>query len=1326
MNRIDQHSILRSMEQALADPKLYVDGRTESDWLAFIANFAPLINFYDQHNRHRGNWEPFVLKDPVFLVASISKTGFNRDYQYFLESCKSLNYLLQPVQNLQAPPSDKTALSPSGNMQLPEGIVNNLFDLLIRVFQCIRRWVYYMQLSDETYPLKSFTLQKVKTVFAPYFWALISLRQNLFLSGYIKGVHQVDYSELYLFDAVDEITWKQNKEKRPYLEVLGLPDKTTLKGNSVEDIARAVSNTGNELFQFQQSIIKYAPAELELLKAKKTKFPDTILLRAFVDMLQVQQQQLNGLTAKHLRFCYRDILKLKERAAGPDSVFLCAELGKKDAVFPLPAGTLFNAGTDALNNPVTFAATEAISINPAAITGVYTIATLQDGNRFGLYKEVTMTPGILQRDEDGNIKTWKTFGGNTTNTATRQKQAIAFASPLLLLREGERLITVTLNFSGPVDPASLDDVQYSLSTQKKWLQTDKKAITLSWPGNQFNQAVITILLDATQPPIESFIKTPAMLDPDGLQSAWPLLKMEFASFSDPAQPPVIASLKIEVTVRGMKTVQVYNDSGALSTKAPFQIFGPVAQVNNSFIIGSDEIFSKPLNLLLMELDWDKLPPDFSAYYSVYNQYLAYLASKQTDDTKKENIFKRIFNWIGKQGKKIACLFNKKKCPDPVKECPPFCNTSFRVNFKILQQQSWTDAKISKAACFNTVNVPLTWNAYPASDPGCQCSDKYTVSEKEGEVAVNDGSVLLFSTDGTHCKTTPSGFSYTNPCTGIVNDKAAIPGYFVYSSTDAGTISFKPDPKLQQEPLLFTGASTSGFIKMSLTGPEYGFGTPLYPALITWIAFQNGWKLYNSKPGEDFFGFTEKGTEPAFIEAANLPFSPALSALVLHYTATEEYNFTTTHFTYPVQFFYYTPFQNYCIYDSVSPVASNLFTIDLTGEKSLSINTGIPLFQSVTNSGNLFLEIDQLLPTAEISLFFELASTFQKPNTATNAAFHYLSTDGWKTAPLLSDGTNNFTCSGIVKLNIPGDITNSSAIMPPGKYWLAITAGGNPVTYAQTAFLKTNGLLAQRTTDALYTTSVIPSLAAATITKPFSAIPQIAAMVQPFPSFGGKAQETETMMIQRAANRLATKDRASSPGDFFRMVGENFAGIFYTKTIFKKKNRTNTEDGIQVYVVKSVSGEKEAHAYLPLVNECTIEHIRQFLSARASAVTAITVSNFKMQFVQVVTRIEIKSGYEFMGVKKQVNKGLNLFLSPWITGSNSTLVIGQPLTETAVTTFISSIEGVAVVKEVYFATSESKDGNGLVPVIWYEQRNVKTFGDDYLLIPATAHNITEIA
>ncbi|MCP4996285.1 MAG: hypothetical protein GY934_21300 [Gammaproteobacteria bacterium] len=76
--------------------------------------------------------------------------------------------------------------------------------------------------------------------------------------------------------------------------------------------------------------------------------PHLALLLTFLQLLRHAQDQMNGLTRRHLDFYYRQVLRLTRRSAIPDQVNILIKLAAGVDRVEMPAGTLLTAGKDAL------------------------------------------------------------------------------------------------------------------------------------------------------------------------------------------------------------------------------------------------------------------------------------------------------------------------------------------------------------------------------------------------------------------------------------------------------------------------------------------------------------------------------------------------------------------------------------------------------------------------------------------------------------------------------------------------------------------------------------------------------------------------------------------------------------------------------------------------------------------------------------------------------------------------------------------------------------------------------------------------------------------
>ncbi|VXB08513.1 conserved hypothetical protein [Flavobacterium sp. 9AF] len=1269
MNSLNQNTFMTSLKEALVPSSTLIDGRTERDWLGFIADFASLINFYDSYNQINGNWSPFILKDPIVILATISRTNVSKKQTVFLQTCSHINILYEKDQNDQNIGS----------------LIVSLLDQIFKLFLKLERWIHFLLQSNQEFSLKEYIIYQVENIYSAQLWALLSLRKQLILHKIIVTSEAFEWS---VFQKANPQIWKQNKDKKTFWEVLHL-DATFLK-NKIPDFIRVIKQSGEELFTFFTSLTHYAKIAFHKLKETKSNFPDTVLMRTFINLLMNHCKEINEISKKHLNFYYSDILKQQLKKAQPDQVFASIQLAKKNAAFLLPKNTLFTAGIDTENNPIYFSSNEEVSLNPASVLRAKTIftSTLNEGNT--AFLQEIASPSTLQKDESGKIMGWPIFGGNISPLATTVDFGFALASPLLLLKEGGRNIQLTLFFNEPNAIIFLNNAHFYLSTQENWFAISP---SITEDSNNTTSVILNISLDNKQPAIEAF-----SINPDGYTCEWPLLKIVFTSFPS-GNIPILNALQWDITVNNVASLQLANDFGALDPKKPFELFGPTPVINSNFIIGSSEIFSKPLQTLEINLNWDTLPDSFQNYYLEYNKYI----SATTQNTKKsksifpnqkshgllqklENIIKGGLNIVKSAFQKIvdSIIALLKEIvqllkdllgilePDPT---IPFNNVCFTVDFEILNNSSWSSFHMIKEGVAIALDGSITPIPY-VPNPYCV---------PEADTTAN----LLFSTNDS-----------TKECLLTENS------FFRYTSPSGNENKTMFDPSIQNTPFVYSDESRSGFIKMSLTGPNpYGFGSQIYPEVVSNIALQNA-LLISKDP---------KTNPKKLATAAKLPYSPKLKKITANYTVSEYYDVTQTG-NYPLQCFAYTPFTTYSTYNNNGDLPLYNFNV---GENHLDPmpNNGIPLLSSFYNyKGFLYIELKDVLAPNIMNLYVELGRKEGTIPTNTKPDYYYLSTNGWKLLPVLSDGTNNLSCSGIITFNIPKDCSNKTNIMSSQNFWICLATKSAVSNYPDITFLQTNGILLSRSGTTFLSASTAPKINANVITKPKSSIPEIESVSQPFPSFGGKPMETESIKNIRVSNRLKTKDRIASTTDYYRMIQEEFPEIFFSKSIYNNKKA-------QIYVVKKCDNANDYNAFTPMISVCKEEKIQKYLSERVSAFTSINVANFSFLSVTVNATITLFDGYEFQGVEKEIQTGLSLFLSPWITTNNLQIIIDEPLSNIDVINYIKTISGVSNVSELYFTTSRI-DANGTTVTTDNVTEISLVQNPELLIASSTNHRINE--
>lgn len=418
----------------------------------------------------------------------------------------------------------------------------------------------------------------------------------------------------------------------------------------------------------------------------KNHDPALALRVAFVTLYQKLQQRLNRFTLDFIDFYFTRVLQAKPRPVKPDSVYLVVQPGAKEREIFLPKGTEFFAGIDSASRDIVYASDDDVIINDAQVEQLYSLyfprfkLDLRSNQGVRTTTEKTKTPprasvslaeGCWINAINANPKADKKqrdkfiaqpfFGagrhllgsdGRAGDSVTSARLGFAVASNVLLLREGQRHITVDLTFEDlqrqpwsklnnilrhlpNIKDSIADDkakffayfsklFQLSLTTAEGWLAIAeyKPAYQATDPHIKANTIRLSFALPENSPAIGIY-KPEVHGDP--LTTALPVmrftLKENYLQYPyDILKQLVLKEVRIQVDVKGCHDLLLHNNIGQLSPLAPFAPFGPIPDVGSYFIVGHEETRSKQLTALTVDIEWSGLPACAGGFKTWYRGY----------------------------------------------------------------------------------------------------------------------------------------------------------------------------------------------------------------------------------------------------------------------------------------------------------------------------------------------------------------------------------------------------------------------------------------------------------------------------------------------------------------------------------------------------------------------------------------------------------------------------------------------------------------------------------------------------------------------------------
>ncbi|GAB3027911.1 baseplate J/gp47 family protein [Spirosoma pulveris] len=625
-----------------------VNERTPAHGMVFAQAYAQYLNYYNSKNEIADNWQPFFSKD---ISVQLAVAAVQDVEAYKIRIKEAFAFL-----------NDRANQANEDDLKKHLGYLFSYLGTLARQLDTLSK-----TLPAGT-PLKTTLQNLIKSQLAPGFGRLIA---------YYKPNLKAGSSDEP--DAVKSLV----AEVEPGFILLGGPTlafstifKTGLSANWITDgsadwetyrdaisAQKSVYGTGTSVFEkanhlathalftsiFDQFLKAYArvvadaKAALDAsLTSQDSHDPHYALFLAFLRLQEYVRQETNTLTARHLDFYYRDILRLRERPAEPAHAHILLELAKHVDSYLLKEGELLKAGKDALGKDVFFANDEAFVANAARVADLKTVYRHNDEAVTGegahaarqidrLYAAPVANSqdglGAKLTSADGSWHPFfnKTYEDGKLISIDMPKAEVGFAvaSHYLYLTEGYRRITLTVQLTQPITTNA--SVTAYLTTEKGWHPV-KTSLTAS------NTATVSlfIALEADAPAILPYV---AKLHGGDFQTGHPVLKVVLDQAADQVyayaelEAAQVASCTIAVSAGldgsgnlnkpGIKSPAVSTDFGPVDISKPFQPFGPNPKAGSAFTIGSKEIFQKANAVVKLSFTWRgtfKATPSLSAAY----------------------------------------------------------------------------------------------------------------------------------------------------------------------------------------------------------------------------------------------------------------------------------------------------------------------------------------------------------------------------------------------------------------------------------------------------------------------------------------------------------------------------------------------------------------------------------------------------------------------------------------------------------------------------------------------------------------------------------------
>lgn len=574
-----------------------LDDRGVDDLLRFWYDFARQVNYFDasgstQDAQVTGDWLDFFRRSIPFQYASIGGYDLEALEQRFQDIVSGVN-------------SRRT---------LPA--LNPLLDLLLEMAGQLVSW--HRELEEDTGMLSTTLTGLLETNLRDWVATLIGLVNGAARWGYRPSVKTFGLAQSFGLNPRQAVAVDRSISGRR-----GSPKNKVVYGLEVlEEIYRVLRKALEETVAAARDT---AGLEESLrVSSKADTLPHLGLVFTFLLLFQEAQRGLNSLSERHLDFFYRQILQLKALPPQNDRAHVVLELGKRvEESIRVEQQFRLQASKDEAGQAITFATNEELILGKTTVAEVKTLfLDDQPQGKIHAAPVADLSPA------------WPTVGAAAEIPASQPREALGFllSSPLFLLREGEREITVTIEFETLQPDKDYDSTVLAelllpqFSTEEGWLAAPfaddgAPVVTPLLPSG--GQLKFSLLLPIDLPPVVNpgaeALGLPIPADYPALRIDFnPEIAEQMAWYCHLGQLPV-RDIRVRTRVCGHRQLILQNDLALLDPAKPFQPFGPIPSANHAnFYVGSEELFVKRWTGIDLHLNWQDLPEDITAHYVGYD------------------------------------------------------------------------------------------------------------------------------------------------------------------------------------------------------------------------------------------------------------------------------------------------------------------------------------------------------------------------------------------------------------------------------------------------------------------------------------------------------------------------------------------------------------------------------------------------------------------------------------------------------------------------------------------------------------------------------------
>jgi hypothetical protein len=354
------------------------------------------------------------------------------------------------------------------------------------------------------------------------------------------------------------------------------------------------------------------------------------------------------------------------------------------------------------------------------------------------------------------------------------------------------------------------------------------------------------------------------------------------------------------------------------------------------------------------------------------------------------------------------------------------------------------------------------------------------------------------------------------------------------------------------------------------------------------------------------------------------------------------------------------------------------------------NQLLNLVPTYFEGGELYIGLENVRNLQQFSMLVQVLEGSEDPQSDPftgnqKVEWSVLCQNEWKSLDsndMISNETDNFLKSGIVKFSVPKEATTDNTRLPENLVWVKAKIHKTYNAVCKTIAILAQAVQAEFSDNGNNLSHLEKGLQAKTISKMIQRLATVKSVSQPFNSFGGQPVESDEAYYRRVSERLRHKNRSISLWDYENIILQEFPAIHKVKCLNHSSETSFLAPGnVLLVVIPDIVNKNVFDIYQPRVSKATLNVIQNYVSRLNSLHVKAKVINPDYEEVTVDLKVKFRFGFDESYYLRVLNDDITRFLSPWAFESTADIQFGVTLHRSFVINFIEKLSYVDYVEDV---------------------------------------------